>query len=196
MRTGSVAGVPASRMVLALLDDRDEAVRLAATRAASQSKPEGAVDRFLGRVVDPGRSSAERTAAALALRGAGPRAFSTLERAFRGFETEPDYRKAVLRALIESDRMQAGPIAVAALDDKSPLIQAEAIQVLGEAPASALTLGNLFVGGKLGRSYLPEVLSALRKYRSKEHQKLLSTIEEIAAKSTIGAGELKAQYHK
>jgi quinoprotein glucose dehydrogenase len=191
-----LAGNPAAKLVLTLLDDGDESVRVAATELAADSRPEGSVPRLLERLGDSRRSLRERMAIALSLRAAGPLAFSALEKAFLSFPDDTSFRRAVLRALVDVDRIKAEPVARKALVDKSPEIKAEAIQVLSESPQGALALGKAFLDKSLGRSELPAVLAGLRKYSSPDHQTALAAIESSLAKSTVTADELKARFHK
>jgi putative membrane-bound dehydrogenase-like protein len=191
-----LAGNPASRLVLTLLDDADESVRLAATRLAAQSKPEGSMPKLLARVAEKARSSRERTAIAQALRAAGPSAFDALKAAMEVFPDDASFRRIVLRALADVDRVKAAPIAQAALKDASSDVRDEAIQILGETPQSALLLGQAYLDGVLDRGRLPAVLAALRKYSTPDQQKLLQKIESEAAKATISAADLKARYEK
>ncbi len=186
-----LAGNPAHALVTALLDDVDESVRLAATELAGQSRPAGSMEKLASRLSERGRSLRERVATAHALRGGGGRAATALARAFQAAGDEPAFQKEALRSLAEADRAVANPLAEAALKSKARALRSEAIQVLGETPQSALTLGKAYEAGVIGAADRPAVLAALRKYNSKEHAELARTIEAAADKNMIKADELK-----
>jgi len=179
-----LAGNPASALVLVLLDDEDESVRLAATEVAGRSRPPGAMKTLAERLSDAGRSPAERLAILRALRSAGPVAFPAIDAASLASE-DPAFRLAALRALAEVDRARATPALQSALAGPDPSLRAEAVRVLGEAPATALLLGRSALDRTLPRADLPAVLAALRKHDGAESRKLLALIEAGAASGPL-----------
>ncbi|MBX6313248.1 MAG: hypothetical protein IRY99_10100 [Isosphaeraceae bacterium] len=193
-----LAGNPAPALVVKLLDDPDETVRLAATQLAAQTRPAGAGPLLWARVADRDRSAAERLAIARALRIAGPAAFPALEEAYQAFADDSAFRKILRRAMAEPARAGAGAAALAALAEGAPEVRAEAIQILGESPPSALQLGRAFLDGQLPRADLPAVREAIRKYNTAEHRELLSQIDAAAAQetATFDVAELKERVQR
>ena len=186
-----LAGNPAPNLVLALLDDADESVRLAATELAAQARTRGGLEKLLDRVAEPARSARERAAIARALRQAGPSAFPALEKAYKAFADDPEFLRVALRSLADADRERATPLAESALASDAPSVRAEAAQILGESPQSARRLARAFLDGRVGRPLLPSVLAALRKYPDAETRASLAEIEKAASQSTISAADLK-----
>jgi quinoprotein glucose dehydrogenase len=179
-----LAGNPASTLVLALLDDDDETVRLAATRIAARVRPPGALATLGERLKDANRTTAERLAIVRALRGAGPSAYAALEGAFKSSD-EPLFKASTLRSMAEVDRIKALSVAEAALAGDSGPLKDEAVRILGETPASSLKLGKAFLDGTLTRAELPAVLEALRKHDGAEHRRLLANIDEDFSKGLL-----------
>jgi quinoprotein glucose dehydrogenase len=178
-----LAGNPASKMVLALLEDEDETVRLAATRLAGRTRPPGSMTRLVERLKDPDGSPAERRTIVRSLSSAGPPAFATIDSVYLDSE-DPALRKLALRSMAEADRSKAIPALEAALTGPDPGIRLEAIRIMGESPGSALILGKAYRNKALNRGDLPAVLAALRKHETAEIRKLLASIEEEATRST------------
>ncbi len=178
-----LAGNPASALVLGLLDDEDESVRLAATQIAARSRPPGATEKLIERLDLKSTSDAERLAIVRALRTAGPRAFAPLESLYLASE-DPAVRRAALRSMADADRARAQPALESALSGPDPALRAQAVRILGESPATALALGKAFLARTLGRADLPAVLGSLRKQDGAEARKLLASIEEDATRGT------------
>ena len=192
-----LAGNPASALVLGLLDDEDESVRLAATQIAAWSRPPGALEKLVERLGDRSGSEAERLAIVRALRLAGPKAFAPLDAIYLASE-EPAVRRAALRSLANADPAKAVPALESALSGPEPALKAEAVQILGESPGTAILLGKAFLGRTLGRAELPAVLGSLRKHDGAEVRKLLATIEEDASRGTaaIDPADIQARLSK
>jgi quinoprotein glucose dehydrogenase len=188
-----LAGIRAPALVLRLLDDKDETVQIASARLAAQSSLEGAIEHLSARLLYPATSQRARAEIVLALRAAGPDVFPTIETAFRQFPAETAFRKAALRALAEVDRSRAIPLAEHALGEGPPELHAEAIQILGERPQTALRLGRALLDRKLDRGDLPAVLAAVRRHDSPEHRALLADIEKAAA-AAVTAAALKERF--
>jgi len=192
-----LAGNPASALVLALLEDDDESVRIAATRIAARTRPPGAVAKLGGRLKDPERSTAEKRAILRALQGSGPSAFAALDAAYLAAE-DLALRRDALRSMADADRVKALPALEAALGGRDPAIRADAIRILGEAPAMALRLGKAYQARSMTRDDLPAVLGALRKHDAPEVRKLLATIEDDAARggTAIDPAEVRARLNQ
>ncbi len=182
-----LAGIRAPALVLSLLDDKEEAVQIASARLAARSSPEGAIEHLSARLLYPATSQRARAEIVLALR--------------RGTGRLPDDRDGVSAvpgrdrlphggapALAEVDRPRAIPLAEHALEEGPSELHAEAIQILGERPQTALRLGRALLDRKLARGDLPAVLAAVRKFDSPEHRALLAEIEKAAAVAVTVAG--------
>ncbi len=103
-----LSGNPASTLVLAMLDDEDESVRLAATRIAAWSRPPGAVEKLVERLADKSTSDVERLAVVRALRSAGPKAFAPLDALYLASE-DSAIRRAALRSTGRRGSEQGDP---------------------------------------------------------------------------------------
>ncbi len=194
LETCRLAGNPASALVLALLDDDDESVRLAATRLAAQSRPPGSMAKLAARLADAARTPAERLAIVRAVRGAGPSAFPALDAAYLASEA-PGFRRAALRSLAEVGRAKAVPALQAALAGPDPSLRAEAIRILGESPSTAVVLGRAYLDRTLARPDLPAVLAALRPHEGAEVRQLVARIEDDAARgrTALDPSDLRAR---
>ncbi|WP_435022240.1 PVC-type heme-binding CxxCH protein [Tundrisphaera sp. TA3] len=155
------AGNPASALVLRLIDDEDEATRLAAIEVAARSRPPGSMARLAQRLNQPASSAAERLAIVRALGGAGSSAFPAIEAAYARASDDPAYAVAALRAMAEADPEKAAPAIEAALVGSVSDLKAEAIRILSATPQGAISLGKRLIAGKLGRDDLPAVMAAL-----------------------------------
>ena len=189
-----LAGNPASTMVLGLLDDEDEAVRLAATRLAAQFRPPGAIEKLARRLKEKEASADERLAIVKALRVAGLKAFAALEAAYLDSE-DPAFRKVVLRSMAEADRAKAIPALESALAGPDLVLKGEAARLLGESPRTIGLLAQAYLNRTIGRAELPVVLASLRKYETAEARKLLAVIEEDATRGSgaLGAAEVRGK---
>lgn len=174
------AGNPASSLVVRLLDDEDDAVRQAAMRIASRSRPPKAVEILLDRLKAKDTPSSERLALVKALRFAGPKAFDGLDAAYLASE-DPEFRQAALRSMADSDRSRATAALEATLSGPDPAIRALAARIMAESPKTATLLGKAFTGRNVQREELPIVLEGLRKHDSRENRKILAAIEEDAS---------------
>ncbi len=190
-----LAGNPASGLILGLLEDDDAAVRIAATALAGRSRPPGAMKTLAGRLSDADRTAPERLAIVRALRGAGPTAFGAIDAACLASE-DVDFRLAALRSLADVDRAKATPALQGAVTGPNPALQAEAVRILAEAPATALLLGRSHLDRSLPRASLPGVLAALRKHDGPEHRRLLAAIEadgSVGGPTAIDPAEVRAR---
>ena len=179
-----LAGNPAGNLVLKLLDDRDDSVRLIATDSAARAHPAGAAEKLIARLSESDRSSLERAAIARALATFGTPAHTAIETSYKKFADDPAFRAAALRALADGDRVRAEPLALQAVQsDRGPL-RAAALQILSETPQGSLALGRVFLERKLDRADLPLILAALRRYDTAEHRPIREKIEADALKGT------------
>jgi quinoprotein glucose dehydrogenase len=175
-----MAGNPASSLVVSLLDDEDDAVRQAASRIASRSRPPRALEILIERLKSKETPATERLALVRTLRAAGPKAFDALDAAYLASE-DPEFRRVALRSLTDADRGRATPALESTLNGPDPALRAQAARILGESPRTAPLLAKAFTGRNLQREELPIVLEALRKFDTKENRKLLGSIEEEAS---------------
>ena len=189
-----LSGNPASSLVIALLDDEDESVRLAASRVAARFRPPGALEKLVKRLDDKATPTAERLAILRALRSAGPKSFAALDSAYLAAE-DPALRRAALRSMTEADRVKTIPALESALSGPDPALRAEAVRILGESPKTAPFLGKAFLNRTLGRADLPAVLAALRKLDGAEAHKLLASVEEDGSRGSaaIGPAEIRTR---
>lgn len=179
-----LAGNPAGSLVLKLLDDRDDSVRLPATESAGRAHPAGAAEKLIHRLSESDRSTPERSAIVRALASFGAAGHSAIEAAYKRFGDDPAFRSVALRALADGDRVRAEPLALEAVQsDRGPL-RAVALQILSETPQGALALGRVFLERKLDRADLPLVVAALRRYDTAEHRPIREKIEADALKGT------------
>ena len=188
LETCRLVGNPASTLVLACLEDEDEAVRIAATDFAARTRPPGAMSKLADRVGDANRSDAERLAAARGLRWGGPAGFAALDAAFLGSDS-PDFRRTTLRSMADADRARALAGLTSTLSGPDPTLRDEAIAILGETPAGALTVGRAYLDGTLTRADLPAVLRGLRRHDTKEVRPILTEVKKHA---TSGPSALSA----
>ena len=189
-----LAGNPASNLVLVLLDDEDESVRLAATELAGRSRPPGAMKLLAERLADADRSDAERLAILRALRQAGPAAFAAIDAASLASD-DAEFRLAALRALSSVDRPKAIPALQAALAGPDPALRAEAVRILGESHDTAVLLGRSALDRSVPRGDLPEVLAALRRHDGPEIRKIRAQIEAEAEAGAFAPdlGEIRSR---
>jgi len=187
-----LAGNPASALVLNLLNDDDDRVRLAASRIAAKSRPPRALEIMIERLTSNETAATERLEIVRALRFAGPKAFEALDAAYLGVG-DPELRRTALRSMADADRVKATPALETALSGPDPILRNQAARILGEAPKTALVLGKAFVARNVGRDELPIVLESLRRHESREHRKLLAAIEEDATSgpAAINPAELR-----
>ena len=106
LETCRLVGNPASKLILALLDDDAESVRIAAMILASRTRPPGAMLKVREIVNDETRSDLERLAAVKSLRGGDPALFGVLDSAYLGSENA-EIRRAALRSMADVDRPQS-----------------------------------------------------------------------------------------
>jgi quinoprotein glucose dehydrogenase len=189
-----LAGNPASSLVLSLLDDEDESVRLAATSIAAQARPPGALEKLADRLKEKDATYAERLAIVRALRLAGPKAFASLDAAYLAAES-PDLRRAALRSMADADRAKATSALESALAGPDPALRLDAARILGESSTTAPLIARAFLNRTLGSAELPAVVASLRKHDGVESRKLLSAIEEDATRAggTLNPGEDRAR---
>ena len=174
------AGNPASALVKNLLDDEDDSVRQAASRIAARSRPPGALEILIDRLKGKDTPAAERLALVRALRFAGPKAFDALDAAYLASE-DPEFRRATLRSMTDSDRAKATPALESTLGGPDPALRTQAARLLAESPKTASLLGKAFASRNVRREELPIVLEGLRKHDGRENRKILSAIEEDAS---------------
>ena len=175
-----LAGNPASDLIVALLDDDDESVRLAATRASARSRPPGSFPKLAARLAGPDTSAAERVAIARSLRGAGPPAFAPLEAAYLGSD-DFAFRRVALRSMAEVHRAKAMPALEGALTGRDDGLKLEAVRALAETPQGRAVLAKAPADGAIR----PAVLAALRRASGPDSAKLWAAGEARAA-GTIG----------
>ena len=173
-----LAGNPASALVLRLLDDEDEATRLAAIEVAARSRPPGSMAKLADRLKQPGQSAAERLAIVRALGEFGPSAFAAIQAAYPRAADDPAYAVTSLRALAESDRAKAMPAIEAALVGASPNLHAEAIRLLGRTPEGSVVLAKALLARKIGRDDLPAVLAHLGRWDG-DHKEVARARAEV-----------------
>ena len=182
-----LSGVPAHDLVAKLIDDPDESVRIAALQAAERWGVQGLVEKLSARAANPDVSLPERIALAMTLRTGGPAAFDALAGAYKAFGNDPGFGPIALRALVDCDRGKAKAIAIEALASPVAELRREAIQALGESPATAADLGKAYLAGKLGRSDLPNVLAALRRHGYPELSQLAEEIRTSPPRVRAGS---------
>lgn len=165
---GALRDARAQELVVALLGDRDEGVRLAAIRAASDSRAAKAAPRLAEMLGDTARSAAERQALAAAL-AVLPHssAVPALGRLALDRAQAPALRAQALRALAAADATAAQGAARNLLGEAGAL-QQEAVGVLATRPEGARLVGQYFVEKKLPRDLLPQVADALRTHAAKD----------------------------
>ena len=183
METCRLVGNPASALLLALLDDDDEAVRVAATVLAGRTKPPGAMKRLTDRLGDDSLSETERLAIARGLRLAGVPTFPVLDAAYVGSENL-DFRRAALRAMADIDRPRAIAGLTSALSGPDPALRRDAMAILGETPEGAEAVGRAYLDRALGRDDLPAVLAALRPHKADAVRKLQAEVVRDASEGS------------
>ena len=174
-----MAGNPASALVLALLDDEDDAVRRAAAGLAARSRPPGAIERLTNRLKSRKTPDDERLELVRVLGHAGPRAFDALDAAYLASE-DPAFRLVALRSMAEADLTKAVPSLEFALAGPDPASRTLAARALGESSQTASLLGKAILNRTARREELPIVVASLRAHDSKENRKLLAAIDEDA----------------
>ena len=173
-----LAGLPATELVNRLMDDADESVRVAAVQYASESRFPKLAEKLGGRLTNAKLGTAERLAVLRALRTTGASAFDLIAKAAGTNEQDTVWAVAVLRGLAETDRKRALPYLEKALASTADDVRADALSLLGEQPATALRLGQLYVENKLKAADAPTVLAALRKFNSDAHREVQAKIEK------------------
>ena len=179
LETCRLVGNPASALILAAIDDDDEAVRIMAMNLAGRTRPPGAMTRLAARLGDETLSPAERLAIVRSLRGAGPSGFAAIDAAYIGAESV-DFRRAALRSMAEADRAKAQPALLAALAGPDLATRLDAIAILGETAPGAEAVGKSYLDRTLTRSDLPAVLAPLGKHDTAEVRSVLSAVRKDA----------------
>ena len=162
--TGSLGGPKATALVLALIDDADPSVRLAAVRAAEEGRVGAAASKLVAALSDSKRAATERTAVLKAVRVvAGNQAVAPLTDLLN--REEPAALKVeALRALAAIAPEQARPLAEKFLEQADPTLIAEAILTLGTSRDGAKLVGERYLAKKLPRDLFPRVSEVLRKF--------------------------------
>ena len=179
LETCRLVGNPASALVLAMLDDDAESVRIAAMILAHRTRPPGAMLKIKEWVNDDTRSDLERLAAVQSLRGGNFSLFDVLESAYLNSDNA-EIRRNALRSMADVDRRRSQDGLTSALAGPDPATRAEVIAILGETPAGALDVGKAYLDRTLGRDDLPAVLRALEPGREKEVKRVLAAVRRDA----------------
>ncbi len=194
LETCRLAGHPASAMVLALLDDEAESVRIAALLLAARTRPPGSMAKAADTVPDDTKSGMERLIAARSLRWGGPAGFAVLDAAYLGSDNLA-LRRAALRSMADADRAKALPALTSTLAGPDPLLRGDAITILGETPAGAVAAGQAYLDATLNRDDLPAVLRALEAHSTKEARGMLASVKQNATqgRSALTAAAIESR---
>ena len=179
LETCRLVGNPASALVLAMLDDDAESVRIAAMILAHRTRPPGAMLKVKEWVNDNSRSDLERLTAVQTLRGGNFSLFDVLETAYLGSDNA-EIRRNALRSMADVDRPRSQDGLTSALAGPDPATRGEAIAILGETPAGAVDVGKSYLNRTLGRDDLPAVLRALGPARAREVKPVLAAVKRDA----------------
>jgi putative membrane-bound dehydrogenase-like protein len=178
---GPTKGDNGAALLISLIQDPDESVRLAALQAVEQGRVAQAVPYLVARL-GPGRSSMERAALVKTLRvfgdrGTVPPLTKILQENLGKSADDTALRLEAVRSLAQLEPKAALPFAEKFLDQPGEL-QNEAISVLGAQAGGAKLVAERFVAQKLPRDVLPQVTDGLRKHLAKEPElnKLLTEV--------------------
>jgi quinoprotein glucose dehydrogenase len=184
--------------LLAMLDDKDNGVRLGVIKAVEETRLAKAGPRLAHDLADKLRPAAEtiaivKTLGTLREQGATPTLKAILRDAeLAGTADGPKLRLEALRALTTIDPGAAKEFATVFLDTSDPPLRMEAILVLGALPDGARLVAQRFLDKKLPRELLPQVADTLRKHTDKnpELAALLSEVMKGGLLVALDAKEL------
>ena len=194
LETCRLVGNPASALVLAMLDDDAESVRIAAMFLAHRTRPPGAMLKIKDWVNDKDRSDLERLAAIQSLRGGNLSLFDVLETAYLNSDNATIRRNA-LRSMADVDRQRSQDGLTSALAGPDPATRAEVIAILGETPVGAVDVGKAYLERTLGRDDLPAILRVLQPAREPEAKQILAAVKRDATQgpSALNPSTLRSQ---
>jgi quinoprotein glucose dehydrogenase len=166
--SGGLKGEKGRKLLLALLEDDDPALRLSVIRGCEDVRLKEAAPTLAKLLGNSRRPISEREAAAKALRNlGGPPAVKALKAILAEEDKAPEratFRLEVLRSLAALDPEAARGFAVKHLGKGDRKLQEEVIQLLGARAEGAREVGRLFLAKKLPREFLPQVSEALRRH--------------------------------
>ncbi len=162
--TGNLGGPKATALVVALIDDSNRDVRLAAIQAADEGRVGAVAGKLVEALSDSKRNVAERTAILKAVRvTSGNQAVAPLTELLNR-EEPADLKVEALRALAAIAPNQARPIAEKFLEQPDPGLIAESILALGTTKDGAKLVAKRYLDKKLPRDLFPRVSEVLRKF--------------------------------
>lgn len=162
--SGGLNSPKATQLVVGLLDRADAEVRLAAVKAAEDTRLVAAVPMLLKMLADTARPQAERTAVVKALRVMNDRRAAAPVRAILTGEHPAGLKAEALRTLAALDEPAARAAAEKLLDQPDPTLITEAVVVLGRTKPGAKLVGERYLAKKLPRDLFPQVTEALRAF--------------------------------
>jgi quinoprotein glucose dehydrogenase len=185
---GARAGASVQPIVVGLLNDDEEDVRIAAIPLAGMARSDATREALVRLATPPGLVGEQRRLAFAALRGySDPNLAPVFAEALKS-PGEPAVRGEILRGLAAIEFNQGVEAAKTLLADPSRELRAEAIAVLGQKPGSALIVVTLYNEGKLPREDLSRVIEAARPHRSPE---LSAAVNELMKMRMLGSSGLE-----
>jgi putative heme-binding domain-containing protein len=184
---GARAGASVQPIVVGLLSDDQEEVRIAALPLAGMVRSDAAKAALVRLAQQPGLTSEQRRLAFASLRSYADSALAPVYSEALKTPAEPALRGEILRGLAALDFAQGAEAATSLLTDPSRELRAEAIAVLGQKPASALQVVTLYNAGKLPKEDLSRVIEAARPHKSPE---LSAAVNELMKSRMLGPSSL------
>jgi putative membrane-bound dehydrogenase-like protein len=179
---GLARGERLTGVLVGMLGDADEEVRVAAYRAVEEARATALAPALIPLLSGP-RSAAERAAVVKALRVLGDRSAVPELRAVLadGRLNGTDgltLRTEALRTLVALDPKAGQAVAEALLDQGTGPLAGEAVLVLGTQPAGAKLAADRFLAGKLPRELLLPVSDGLRRHL-RSHPEFLQPLAQL-----------------
>lgn len=167
---------------LRLLSHNESATRIAATRAIGNAKLKSLSKNLVTSLADTSRDVTERRVIVEALgRLRAEKIYFKDERTAPGVETvldeviaiagdpaQGEVRADIVTLLGQIDFTLAKPLARRWLESDDDTLVLAALGVLGTYSTEALAIARLFLEGKLGRHFLPQVAELLRRHAAKD----------------------------
>ena len=187
---GTRAILTTNPIVVGLLGEGDAEVRKASLVLATSARSTEAKTALIGLATHQDRPAEERRLAVAALKAYEDKGVALTFDQVITSSTDPALRGEALRALASVDFVRASDSAVALLADSSRELRNEAIAVLGQKPATALQVVNLFNAGKLPREDLARVIEAARSHKTVELSEALNVLMKARMLGASGGEEI------
>jgi putative membrane-bound dehydrogenase-like protein len=166
---GATESEKGASWLLATLDDNDAALRAAALKAGEAVRLAAAGPKLVRLLRLPEVSSADRQATLKALRAVkDTSSIEAIKDVLADAREETPTKAEALRTLAALDSASGVTAARWLLHATDPILQGEAVQMLGADVVDARLVGRLFLEKKLPGDLLPRIYDALRKHAERD----------------------------